>query len=128
MFQEVKMSFTKLFLFFPCRKMLLLLHSLNKKKLKGFFYNYAPPPTIPTPCLVEVKWMLKIYIENVNNLNLISFTGISVIFSQSDSLTQYMVLSVRLPACPSVPVSLLSKRPSSYCLIHFGGTTGAALG
>ena len=60
---------------------------------------------------------------------LCSFTSI---FIQSVSLTQYVVLSVRLsaclPACLSVPVSLLSKRPSSYCLIHFGGTWGAALG
>ena len=36
--------------------------------------------------------------------------------------------SVRLSACLPVPVSLLSKRPSSYCLIHFGGNSGAALG
>ena len=48
-------------------------------------------------------------------------------FSQSVGLSQYVVLSVRLPACLFVPVSLLSKRPSSYCLIHIGGTLGAAL-
>ena len=46
------------------------------------------------------------------------------LFSQSVSLTQYVVLSVRPPACLSVPVSLLSKRPSSYCLIHFGSSSG----
>ena len=46
-------------------------------------------------------------------------------FSQSVSLIQYVVLSVGLPVCLSVPVSLLSKRPSSFCLIHFGGTSGA---
>ena len=50
------------------------------------------------------------------------------IYSQSVSLTQYVVLTVRPSACPSVPVSLLSKRPSSYCQNHFGGTLGAALG
>ena len=49
-------------------------------------------------------------------------------FSQSVSLTQYVVLSVLLSSCPPVPVSLLSKRPSSFCLIHFGGTSGAARG
>ena len=46
------------------------------------------------------------------------------LFSQSVSLTQYVVLPVR----PPVPVSLLSKRPSSFCLIHFVGTSGAARG
>ena len=51
-----------------------------------------------------------------------------LIFSQSVSLTQYVVLSACPSVCLSVPVSLLSKRPSSYCLIHFGGTLGAARG
>ena len=49
--------------------------------------------------------------------------GVSI-FSQSVSLTQYVVLPARL----SVPVSLLSKRPSSFFLIHFVGTPGAARG
>ena len=44
------------------------------------------------------------------------------LFSQSLSLPQYVVLCVCLP----VPVSLLSKRPSSICLIHFRGSLGAA--
>ena len=51
-----------------------------------------------------------------------------LLFSQSVSLTQYVVLFVHLPACLPVPVSLLSKRPSSFCLIHFVGTSGAAGG
>ena len=39
--------------------------------------------------------------------------------------------SLRGPVRPSlhhVPVSLFSKQPSSFCLIHFGGTSGAAQG
>ena len=47
------------------------------------------------------------------------------LFSQSVSLTQYVVLFVRPSACLPVPVSLLSIRPSSFCLIHFVGTSGA---
>ena len=50
--------------------------------------------------------------------------SIFCIFSQSVSLTQYVVLS----ACVSVRVSLLSKRPSLFCLIHFRGALGAARG
>ena len=36
--------------------------------------------------------------------------------------------SACLPVSLSLPISLLSKRPSLYCLIHFGCTSGAALG
>ena len=40
-----------------------------------------------------------------------------IIFSQRVSLTQYMVLLVRLPVCPPVPSSL-------FCLIPLGDTPG----
>ena len=56
-----------------------------------------------------------------------SHTGIFLIVA-SAWLNIWSCSSVHLPACLPVPVSLLSKRPSSFCLIHFVGTSGAAEG
>ena len=101
-------------------------------KLSQIFHHFSSAPVsdlrwqLVRPGFVDVHPPLSIQMFEPPHLPLSDFN--LCIFSQSVSLTQYVVLSVRLPACLSVPVSLLSKRPSSYCLIHFGGTSGAAPG